>query len=97
MHYFKNFQAKFVCSMLPASDKAFSRLLNEAPYLPDSALKLLEDLCYKLDPDQKGKDTREGDRITQGLGAVWSLILLRPNIRQNCLEIALKVLITLLL
>ncbi|CAA7388045.1 unnamed protein product [Spirodela intermedia] len=82
--------AKFLCNILPASDKSFSRLLNEAPLLPDSIMKLLEDLCRTLGHDHQGKDTREGDRITQGLGAVWSLILMRPHTRQTCLNIALK-------
>ncbi|KAG9454622.1 hypothetical protein H6P81_007526 [Aristolochia fimbriata] len=72
---------------LPASDKSFSRLLGEVPLLPDSALKLIEDLCRS---DSYDKDVREGDRVTQGLGAVWSLILGRPTIRQSCLDIALK-------
>ncbi|XP_078435514.1 symplekin isoform X2 [Wolffia australiana] len=82
--------AKFLCNILPASDKAFSRLLNEAPLLPISILNLLEGQCHKLGPDQQEKDVRECDRITQSLGAVWSLILARPNIRQGCLDIALK-------
>lgn len=71
----------------PPSDKSFSRLLGEVPYLPNSVLKLLEDLCVH---DGLGKDIRDGDRITQGLGAVWSLILGRPPIRHSCLDIALK-------
>ncbi|CAA6653687.1 unnamed protein product [Spirodela intermedia] len=52
--------AKFLCNILPASDKSFSRLLNEAPLLPDSIMKLLEDLCRTLGHDHQGKDTREG-------------------------------------
>ncbi|XP_068656465.1 uncharacterized protein [Aristolochia californica] len=79
--------AKSLRDSLPASDKSFSRLLGEVPLLPDSALKLLEDLCHS---DSCDKDVREGDRVTQGLGAVWSLILGRPTIRQSCLDIALK-------
>jgi hypothetical protein len=33
------------------------------------------------------------ERITQGLSAVWSLILLRPPIRSLCLDIALQVIV----
>ncbi|XP_077220327.1 symplekin isoform X2 [Tasmannia lanceolata] len=82
--------AKSLRDSLPASDKSFSRLLGEVPYLPDSALKLLEDLCHSDGFDVHGKDIRDGDRITQGLGAVWSLILGRPPNRQACLNVALK-------
>lgn len=78
-------------STLPASDKYFSRLLGEVPVLPESALKLLDDLCYSNVHDLNGKEVRDGERVTQGLGAVWSLILGRPNNRQACLAIALKV------
>lgn len=74
---------------LPATDKSFSRLLGEVPLLPDSALELLDNLCYS--DYQHGKDGHDGDRVTQGLGAVWSLILGRPLNRQACLDIALKV------
>ncbi|KAM6544172.1 hypothetical protein CsatB_008619 [Cannabis sativa] len=74
----------------PASDKSFSKLLGEVPVLPDSALKLLGDLCYADVTDQHGKDIRDVERVTQGLGAVWSLILGRPLYRQACLDIALK-------
>lgn len=77
--------AQALLDSFPASDKSFSRLLGEIPFLPDSALKLLEDLCC-LD----GKEVHDGDRVTQGLGAVWSLILGRPVNRQACLDIALK-------
>ena len=76
---------------LPASDKSFSRLLGEVPILPDSSLKLLGDLCSSDVTDQHGKDIRDVERVTQGLGAVWSLILGRPKYRQACLDIALKV------
>ncbi|CAN6200376.1 unnamed protein product [Urochloa humidicola] len=31
-----------------------------------------------------------GDRVTQGLSAVWNLIMLRPSNRDRCLEIALQ-------
>lgn len=74
---------------MPATDKSFSRLLGEVPLLPDSALKLLDNLCNS--DYQRGKDGHDGDRVTQGLGAVWSLILGRPLNRQACLDIALKV------
>ncbi|GFY96043.1 hypothetical protein Acr_11g0003490 [Actinidia rufa] len=73
---------------LPATDKSFSRLLGEVPFLPDSAFKLLDNLCYS--DYHHGKDGRDGDRVTQGLGAVWSLILGRPQNRKACLDIALK-------
>ncbi|XP_057503929.1 uncharacterized protein LOC130787563 isoform X1 [Actinidia eriantha] len=73
---------------LPATDKSFSRLLGEVPFLPDSAFKLLDNLCYS--DYHHGKDGRDGDRVTQGLGAVWSLILGRPQNRKTCLDIALK-------
>lgn len=76
---------------LPASDKSFSRLLGEVPFLPDSALKLLDDLCSSDVFDVTGKEVRDAERVTQGLGVVWSLILGRPNNRQACLGIALKV------
>ena len=75
----------------PASDKSFSKLLGEVPCLPDSAMKLLGELCYSDVTDQHGKDIRDVERVTQGLGAVWSLILGRPRYRQACLDIALKV------
>lgn len=75
----------------PASDKSFSKLLGEVPFLPESALKLLDELCYSEVFDSHGKEVRDGERVTQGLGAVWSLILSRPGNRQACLDIALKV------
>ncbi|KAF6157886.1 hypothetical protein GIB67_015202 [Kingdonia uniflora] len=81
--------AKSLRDKLPASDKSFSRFLGEVPLLPDSALTLLEHLCYSEGFDN-GKGTRDSDRITQGLGAVWSLILARPLYREACLNIALK-------
>lgn len=76
---------------LPASDKSFSRLLCEVPFLPHAAIKILEDLCYAGRLDRDGKEVLSGDRVTQGLSAVWSLILLRPTARVICLEIALQV------
>lgn len=75
---------------LPASDKSFSKLLGEAPMLTNSVMRLLENLCCPDGLDVRGKDSRD-DRVTQGLGAVWSLILGRPLNRQACLTIALKV------
>lgn len=75
----------------PASDKSFSRLLGEVPVLPDSVLQLLCNLCSSAVFDLHGKEVRDGERVTQGLGAVWSLILGRPYYRQACLDIALKV------
>ncbi|KAL6511189.1 hypothetical protein OROHE_020558 [Orobanche hederae] len=79
--------AKALLSDLPASDKSFSRLLGEVPCIPDCVLGLLEDICTRR---HSGTDARDGDRVTQGLGAVWSLILGRPICRQACLDIALK-------
>ncbi|KAL3505002.1 hypothetical protein ACH5RR_034843 [Cinchona calisaya] len=79
--------AKSLLENLPATDKSFSRLLGEVPLLTDSVMKLLDDLCCEK---YLGKDTSDGDRVTQGLGAVWSLILGRPLNRQACLDIALK-------
>ncbi|WCJ35644.1 HEAT repeat-containing protein [Euphorbia peplus] len=82
--------AKSLLDTFPASDKSFSKLLGEVPHLPDSALKLLDDLCCSEVVDSHGKEVRDGERVTQGLGAVWGLILGRPNNRQACLDIALK-------
>ncbi|KAK8705554.1 hypothetical protein V6N13_049154 [Hibiscus sabdariffa] len=82
--------SKSLLDTLPASDKSFSRLLGEVPFLPDSALKLLDDLCSSDAFDVTGKEIRDAERVTQGLGVVWSLILGRPNNRQACLGIALK-------
>lgn len=76
-------------SFLP-SDKSLNRLLSEVPYLPKSIFELLEHLCC---PDDNWKDDKEsqiGDRVTQGLSTVWSLIMLRPPIRDALLKIALQ-------
>ncbi|XP_057252015.1 uncharacterized protein LOC104905104 isoform X2 [Beta vulgaris subsp. vulgaris] len=81
--------AKSLLDTLPASDKSFSKLLGEAPMLTNSVMRLLENLCCPDGLDVRGKDSRD-DRVTQGLGAVWSLILGRPLNRQACLTIALK-------
>ncbi|KAJ6798739.1 Uncharacterized protein M6B38_210740 [Iris pallida] len=81
--------AKTLLDSLPASDKSFSKLLGEAPTLPESALKLLEDLCHLRGYD-RANDIYDGDRVTQGLGAVWSIVLARPFYRKTCLNIALK-------
>ncbi|XP_057858531.2 uncharacterized protein LOC131067516 isoform X2 [Cryptomeria japonica] len=75
---------------LPASDKSLSKLLGEVPLLPDSAFKILENLCCVGRYDKDGKEALSGDRLTQGLSAVWSLILLRPPARSICLDIALQ-------
>ncbi|KAK7844557.1 symplekin [Quercus suber] len=83
--------AKSLLDSFPASDKSFSRLFGEVPLLPDSALELLDELCYADVTDHRGKDVRDVERVTQGLGAVWILILGRPLNRQSCLDIALKV------
>ncbi|XP_024930588.3 uncharacterized protein LOC107421396 isoform X3 [Ziziphus jujuba] len=81
---------KSLLDSFPASDKSFSKLLGEVPILPDSILRLLDDLCYSNVTDQHGKNIRDVERVTQGLGAVWSLILGRPQYRQDLLDIALK-------
>ncbi|CAJ2643153.1 unnamed protein product [Trifolium pratense] len=82
--------AKTLLDSFPATDKSFSRLLGEVPFLPESALKVLEDLCYADVIDHDGKIIRDIERVTQGLGSIWSLILGRPQNRQGCLGIALK-------
>ncbi|KAK9067824.1 hypothetical protein SSX86_011935 [Deinandra increscens subsp. villosa] len=80
--------AKCLLDVLPANDKSFSRLFCEAPILPESAYKLLDEICCS--DNNYGKDIRDGDRVHQGLGSLWSLILGRPNNRQEFLDIALK-------
>lgn len=75
---------------LPASDKSLSRLLGEVPSLPNSVLKLLECMCSPGNSDKTEKEIQGGDRVTQGLSTVWSLILLRPPFRDGCLKIALQ-------
>ncbi|KAJ6837724.1 uncharacterized protein M6B38_323375 [Iris pallida] len=74
----------------PASDKSLGRLLSEVPYLSDGVLKLLECLCSPESKEKLDKDLQNGDRVTQGLTAVWNLILLRPPTRDRCLQIALQ-------
>ncbi|CAL0329563.1 unnamed protein product [Lupinus luteus] len=76
----------------PPSDKSLSKLLGESPYLPKSVLRILEDMCSPGNGDKVEKElhTANADRVTQGLSAVWSLILLRPPIRDTCLKIALQ-------
>ncbi|XP_073277108.1 uncharacterized protein [Primulina huaijiensis] len=73
----------------PASDKSLNRLLGEVPYLPNSIFKLLECLCSP-GCNADDKELHGGDRVIQGLSIVWSLILLRPPIRDATLKIALK-------
>ncbi|MCO5588873.1 hypothetical protein L7F22_042833 [Adiantum nelumboides] len=70
---------------LPPADKSLSRLLSEAPVISNGALHWLESIC-----NPAGADPVNGERIFQGLSAVWILILLRPPTRVVCLEIALK-------
>lgn len=74
----------------PASDKSLSRLLGEVPYIPKSTFKLLESMCSPGSSEKIDKELQNGDRVTQGLSAVWSLILLRPPVRDVCLKIALQ-------
>ncbi|KAI3819887.1 hypothetical protein L1987_13740 [Smallanthus sonchifolius] len=80
--------AKCLLDCLPANDKSFSRFFCEAPWLPESAFKLLDEICCS--DNNFGKDIRNGDRVHQGLGSLWSLILVRPSNRQAFLDIALK-------
>ncbi|KAK4742635.1 hypothetical protein SAY87_000636 [Trapa incisa] len=82
--------AKSLLDHFPASDKSFSRLLGEAPFLPSSLLKLLDDLCYLDVSDDRGTSLRDANRVAQGLGTAWSLIVGRPHYRESCLDIALK-------
>ncbi|KAJ3670682.1 hypothetical protein LUZ60_008108 [Juncus effusus] len=88
--------ARALIENLPSTDKSFGRLLNEAPSLPDSIFHLLEELCMNSSSEnininkERERETDGGDRITQGLGTVWSLILGRPAARLACLDIALK-------
>jgi symplekin len=79
-------QAQGLRDSLPSSDKSLSRLLGDAPLLPLTSLKLVEDLCNP----EGGGEVPTGDRITQGLSALWSLILQRPPTRGTCLKMALK-------
>ncbi|KAF7845362.1 symplekin isoform X1 [Senna tora] len=74
----------------PPSDKSLSLLLCEAPYLPKSVLNVLENMCSPGNSEKVEKESQSGDRVTQGLIAVWNLILLRPPIRDTCLKIALQ-------
>lgn len=85
-------QAETLRDTFPASDKSLGRLLAEVPYLPEGLLKLLETLCSPESNEKNDKDFHCGDRVTQGLSIVWSLILLRPSNRDRCLKIALQVL-----
>ncbi|KAJ4796777.1 Symplekin [Rhynchospora pubera] len=83
--------ARALLDNLPSTDKSFNRLLGDAPLLPDSAFHLLEELCGGTDGrTHKEREIDGGDRVTQGLGTVWSLILGRPSARMACLDIALK-------
>jgi symplekin len=86
-------QAEALRDSFPPSDKSLSKLLGESPYLPKSVLKILENMCSPGNGDKAENEshTLNADRVTQGLSAVWSLILLRPPIRDACLKIALQV------
>jgi symplekin len=65
-------------------------LLGEVPFLPDAALRILEDLCYAGRFFRDRKEVLSGDRVTQGLSVVWSLIFLRLPTRVTCLDISLQ-------
>lgn len=84
-------QVETLRDSFPPSDKSLSRLLGDVPYLPNSVLKLLESMCSPGNGDKVEKEMQSGDRVTQGLSTVWSLILLRPPFRDACLKIALQV------
>lgn len=75
----------------PSTDKSLSRLVSEVPYLPKSVLKFLECLCVPGNSEQNEEIQNGGDRMHQGVSIVWSLILLRPPIRDVSLQIALQV------
>ncbi|EPS64126.1 hypothetical protein M569_10655, partial [Genlisea aurea] len=79
--------AETLTDSFPASDKSLTRLLCEVPYLPKSIFEMLGSLSC---PGNDDKELHGGDRVTQGLSVVWSLILQRPPIRDSCLKIALK-------
>lgn len=65
----------------PASDKSFSRLLGEAPFLPESTLKILNDLCYSDVIDHDGKIARDIGRVIQAIGAPLVSIFVFHNNR----------------
>ena len=95
--FFILLQVETLRDSFPPSDKSLSRLLGEVPYLPNSVLKLLECMCSPGNCDKAEKEIQGGDRVTQGLSTVWSLILLRPPFRDACLKIALQVFFFILL
>ncbi|GAB2256376.1 hypothetical protein Droror1_Dr00010154 [Drosera rotundifolia] len=82
--------AKALLGKFPTTDKSFSRLLSEAPILPNSILEVLDNLCSSDGYEQLREDDRDSDHVSQGLGTVWALILGRPVNREACLNIALK-------
>jgi symplekin len=84
-------QAEGLRDTLPPSDKSLSKFFCEAPMLPAASLKLLESLCNPAVGSKHELQPSSSDRISQGLSAVWVLILLRPPMRSECLEIVLKV------
>lgn len=78
------------------------RLLCDAPAVPPSILALLQAMLLPppLEADagtpsesgpRSGGDTGYLERVTQSLSALWALILQRPLLREQCLDIALKV------
>ncbi|KAG0626679.1 hypothetical protein M758_2G143300 [Ceratodon purpureus] len=71
---------------ISAGDKSLSRLLGEAPAVPMTTLKLVEELCNPA----SGADSSKSEHVTAGLTALWSLILQRPPTRDTCLKMALK-------
>ncbi|CAB4267386.1 unnamed protein product [Prunus armeniaca] len=59
-------------------------------FLLEVAKSLLESFPASDKSFSRLLDIRDVERVTQGLGAVWSLILGRPHYRQSCLDITLK-------
>eukprot|EP00252_Welwitschia_mirabilis_P011518 TRINITY_DN25785_c0_g1_i1.p1 TRINITY_DN25785_c0_g1~~TRINITY_DN25785_c0_g1_i1.p1 ORF type:complete len:912 (+),score=186.33 TRINITY_DN25785_c0_g1_i1:161-2737(+) len=74
----------------PSTSKLLERLLVEVPFLPDSVLDILRDMCLSSTMDTDVKETRNLERVTQGLTILWNLILYRQPSRSACLEIALQ-------
>jgi symplekin len=95
-------QARSAISHLPPSDRSFVRLLCDAPALPPAVLALLQAMLLPPPSEadaatpsesgpRSGGDTGYLERVTQSLSALWALILQRPLLREQCLDISLKV------
>ncbi|KAK3258347.1 hypothetical protein CYMTET_32603 [Cymbomonas tetramitiformis] len=83
--------------------RPLSRLLVEAPALPPRAIKVVEDLCWGAlsplseaggaeDPSLREKKyaARKDDAVYLGLTTMWDLIMQRPPVRSECLQMVLK-------